>query len=102
MDHSSLLYFLDEEGKLKPGMVTEEHFLLLIEMSSIHSNKVINALKDFFVMGYTRKEACLRNDVSQGYFSISLSRIQYMSKMASNVVPFYMHLWSHGNQKSLD
>ncbi|ELO5034610.1 adhesin biosynthesis transcription regulatory family protein [Escherichia coli] len=98
MKHGSLIYFLDGEGKLKPGSVTEEHFLLLIEMSSIHSDKVISALKDFFVMGYTRKEACLKNDVSQSYFSISLSRVQHMSKMASNIAPFYMHLWCQDGQ----
>ncbi|WDC09066.1 PapB/FocB family fimbrial expression transcriptional regulator (plasmid) [Escherichia albertii] len=33
----------------------------------IYSKKVIASLRDFLVMGFSRKEACSRNDVSPAY-----------------------------------
>ncbi|EOY9084418.1 PapB/FocB family fimbrial expression transcriptional regulator [Escherichia coli] len=43
---------------LIPGRVTEDFFWLLIELSPLRSEKVIRALRDFLVLGYTRKEVC--------------------------------------------
>ncbi|EDJ4889593.1 transcriptional regulator [Salmonella enterica] len=73
-----------------PGKMSENHFWLLAEISPVHSEKVINALKDFFVLGYTRKEACERHCVSQGYFSGALGRFQRVSQTVSKLVPFYI------------
>ncbi|UAL58218.1 adhesin biosynthesis transcription regulatory family protein [Edwardsiella tarda] len=75
---------------LMPGKISENHFYLLIEVSPIHSEKVINALRDFLVMGYPRREACERNRVSQGYFSGALGRIQRTHQMVSKLIPFYI------------
>nr|WP_245167682.1 adhesin biosynthesis transcription regulatory family protein [Edwardsiella hoshinae] len=55
--------------------MSEERFWLLIEISPIHSEKVIAALNDYLVLGYTRREACERNDVAAGYFSLSLAKM---------------------------
>ncbi|MFO6428140.1 PapB/FocB family fimbrial expression transcriptional regulator [Escherichia coli] len=49
--------------------MSELHFWLLIEISPIHSEKIILALKDFSIMGYSRKEVCERHNISSGYFS---------------------------------
>ncbi|EFH2540535.1 transcriptional regulator, partial [Escherichia coli] len=56
-------YFFLDKGQcefLIPGKMSEMHFWLLVEISPIHSEKIILALKDFLVMGYTRKEVCER------------------------------------------
>ncbi|HBC5730664.1 TPA: adhesin biosynthesis transcription regulatory family protein [Escherichia coli] len=68
----------------------ENHFWLLIEISPLHSEKVINALRDFLVLGYTRREACERHDVSQGYFSGALGRIQRIHQTVNKLIPFYI------------
>ena len=52
------------------GQVPEYQFWLLAEISPVHSEKVINALRDYLVMGYNRMEACGRHGVSPGYFLV--------------------------------
>lgn len=80
---------VNKKYELRPGNMTEEHFLLLSEVSSIHSEKVISALKDFLVFGYTRKEACIRNNVAQSYFSGALERFQRMNSKLFHLMPYY-------------
>lgn len=74
---------------LIPGKVDNMQFLLLVEISSIHSEKVIKALGDYLVSGYSRKEACAQHNVSLGYFSDALKRLKAISKVVSWLVPFY-------------
>ncbi|WP_396016554.1 adhesin biosynthesis transcription regulatory family protein [Escherichia coli] len=74
---------------LLPGRMTDHHFWLLVEIAPLHSEKVINALRDFLVLGYTRKEACERHEVSQGYFSGALGRIQRTHQTVNRLIPFY-------------
>ncbi|HCU1575905.1 TPA: AFA-III adhesin operon transcriptional regulator AfaA, partial [Escherichia coli] len=50
---------------------------------------VINALRDYLVMGYNRMEACGRHSVSPGYFSGALKRFQRVSQTVYRLVPFY-------------
>ena len=67
------LYLADTpQGILMSGQVPEYQFWLLAEISPVHSEKVINALRDYLVMGYNRMEACGRHGVSPGYFSGAL------------------------------
>ncbi|EOT6108852.1 PapB/FocB family fimbrial expression transcriptional regulator, partial [Escherichia coli] len=40
---------------LIPGKMPEDFFEILIELSAIHSQKIINALRDYLVSGDTRK-----------------------------------------------
>ncbi|HAV2168376.1 TPA: transcriptional regulator [Escherichia coli] len=85
------LYLTKGQGRaLLPGQMSEYHFWLLAEISPVHSEKVINALRDFLVQGYTRREACERHDVSQGYFSGALGRFQRVSMTVSRLAPFYI------------
>ncbi|EGI6182058.1 PabB family transcriptional regulator [Salmonella enterica subsp. houtenae serovar 51:z4,z23:-] len=63
---------------LAPGKVPENLFWALIELSPLRSEKVIRALRDFLVLGYTRKEVCEKYEVSYGYFSLSLKRIRHI------------------------
>ncbi|MCI3086832.1 adhesin biosynthesis transcription regulatory family protein [Escherichia coli] len=77
-------------GALSPGKMSESQFWLLAEISPVHSEKVLNALRDFLVLGYTRREACERHEVSQGYFSGALGRFQRTHQAVSSLVPFYI------------
>ncbi|HAX5087635.1 TPA: transcriptional regulator [Escherichia coli] len=72
-----------------PGSMSVGHFRCLIEISSINSQKVISALEDFFVHGKSRKEACERNNVAQGYFSISMSKFLKINNIVAQVARFY-------------
>ncbi|HAX5087961.1 TPA: transcriptional regulator [Escherichia coli] len=88
---NSDLYLSKKHGRiLLPGEMSDSQFWLLAEISPVHSEKVLNALRDFLVLGYTRKEACERHDVSQGYFSGALGRIQRTHQTVNRLAPFYM------------
>lgn len=71
---------------LIPGKVPEDFFWALIELSPLRSEKVVRALRDFLVMGYTRKEACERYSVSYGYFSVALKRIRHIDDIVCQLV----------------
>ncbi|HHT0305679.1 TPA: adhesin biosynthesis transcription regulatory family protein [Raoultella planticola] len=90
MNDSYLYLTKGQKCSLSPGKMSEHHFWLLIEISPLHSEKVINALRDFLVLGYTRREACERHDVSQGYFSGALGRFQRVNQTVTRLVPFYI------------
>ena len=64
-----------EKDVLIPGKVSEFVFPLLMELSSVRSERVIYALRDFLVWGYTRKEVCERYGVTYSYFSKALKRV---------------------------
>ncbi|MDY9723034.1 PapB/FocB family fimbrial expression transcriptional regulator, partial [Escherichia coli] len=51
--NSSDLYLSKKHGRaLSPGKMSESQFWLLAEISPVHSEKVLNALRDFLVLGY--------------------------------------------------
>lgn len=83
-----------QNESLMPGKMSELHFWLLIEISPIHSEKIILALKDFLVMGYSRKEVCERNNISSGYFSGALGRFQRVNATVTQLMPFYIQMKS--------
>ncbi len=72
-----------------PGSMQSEQFDLLIGISGIHSKKVVNALKDYYVAGFSRKYACEKNGVSQSYFSISKSKFVALSNSVAMVSHYY-------------
>lgn len=74
---------------LRAGQVSQDHFRQLINISNIHSTKVILALEEFLVFGLTRQEACEKHHVAQGYFSISLRRLQELSAQVVLMYPHY-------------
>ncbi|EJH1485227.1 TPA: transcriptional regulator [Escherichia coli] len=84
------IYTQNQKGELVPGQVHEIHFQLLMEISPVYSDKVILALRDFLVLGFTRKESCERHNVSPGYLSTTLGRIQNISKSVSKLMPYYI------------
>ncbi|HAI2923383.1 transcriptional regulator [Escherichia marmotae] len=74
---------------LIPGKVSEHLFDVLIELSGIHSEKIINALRDHLVSGENRKISCERYGASTSYFSVALGRLFHVSQLASRLAPYY-------------
>ncbi|ELG93094.1 hypothetical protein A311_00196 [Escherichia coli KTE146] len=84
------VFFLkNKEHKLSSAELSEEQFWLLAEISPIHSEKVLYALRDYLVLGYERKEVCMRYDVSSSYFSIALGRVSRVNRLVSLLVSYY-------------
>ncbi|ECU3284685.1 transcriptional regulator [Salmonella enterica subsp. enterica serovar Javiana] len=77
------------QGWLIPGSVTDAHFWSLVGISSMHSDKIINALFDFLVKGKPRKEVCISYGVNSGHFSIGLNRLQHISHAAAKMAEYY-------------
>lgn len=90
MNDDRLYWVRRHEQNILPGEMSENHFWLLSEISPVHSEKVINSLRDFLVLGYTRREACERHSVSPGYFSGALRRFQRVNQTVSRLVPYYI------------
>lgn len=78
-----------KQGWLISGYVRDAHFWLLVGISSMHSDRAINALFDFLVKGKSRKEACLEYGVNSGHFNIGLNRLQYISHAAAKMAEYY-------------
>ncbi len=78
-----------EQQKISRGQLVEDQFWLLIELAMIRSDKTINALKDYLVSGETRKAACERHNVSNGYLSTSLSRLYRVNYIVTQLIPYY-------------
>ena len=77
-------------GVLKPGEVSEPLFWWLIELSPLRSEKMVCALRDFLVMGYSRREVCERYKVSYSYFSVVLKRIIYIDRVICELMYYYV------------
>lgn len=71
------------------GRVAEEQFWLLVEISSMHSEKAINALRDYLVNGLSRKEACNAYQVNSGHFTIGLNRLQHINHAVAKLAKYY-------------
>lgn len=84
-----LLQIRIRKGMFCPGRIDEEQFWLLISISSMHSDKMIQALRDYLVIGLSRKEACERYNVNSGYFSTCLNRLQRISYVSAQLAPYY-------------
>ncbi|EFM0080823.1 TPA: PapB/FocB family fimbrial expression transcriptional regulator [Escherichia coli] len=71
------------------GRLSAEQFDLLIELSSIHSQKVILAMRDHLVNGDSRRASCERHGVNAGYLSVCIRRLLQVEKAASKLAHFY-------------
>lgn len=75
--------------RLNPGSTDKEHLRLLIEISKIRSDKVANALGDYFVLGESRTEVCDKYNVNQGYLSLKIKELQELSGKIYSTFPYY-------------
>ncbi|HBA7447897.1 PapB/FocB family fimbrial expression transcriptional regulator [Escherichia coli] len=71
------------------GSISGEQFDLLVELSSIHSRKVILAMRDHLVLGDSRKVVCERYGVNAGYLSVCIGRLLRVESSVSKLVRFY-------------
>lgn len=78
-----------KQGWLIPGFVHKEQFWQLVGISSMHSDKVINALYVYLVKGVSRKDSCHSNSVNSGHFSIALNRLQHISHAVAKLKEYY-------------
>ncbi|EBH8768107.1 hypothetical protein D1797_15410 [Salmonella enterica subsp. enterica serovar Freetown] len=74
---------------LTPGTVSEEQFIILIDISPVRSNKVINALHDYFVFGKKRCDVCETFQVNPGYLSIKIRELQALCKRILEIHPYF-------------
>lgn len=58
--------------KIIPGELNGDLFNNIISISSVRSEKVIRALYDYFVLGFSRREICDKNSINPGYLSIKI------------------------------
>ncbi|ENT6522346.1 PapB/FocB family fimbrial expression transcriptional regulator [Escherichia coli] len=77
------------QGWLIPGFISEAQFWLLVNASSMRSDKMVNALFEHLVKGVSRKESCTKHNVNSGHFSIGLGRLQQLSHIAAKLSYFY-------------
>ncbi len=66
-----------------------KQFDVLIEISSIHSKKIIPALYDHLVNGVSRKEVCQQHGVNAGYLSVCIRRLSRIEKLVMELARFY-------------
>ncbi|MDF6552734.1 adhesin biosynthesis transcription regulatory family protein, partial [Escherichia coli] len=69
--------------------LSNEHFDLLVDISSIHSRKIISAMRDHLVLGDSRRVVCERYGVNAGYLSVCIGRLLRVEKSVSKLVRFY-------------
>lgn len=71
---------------LYPGYVEKDLFWFIVDISSIRSDKMINALHDHLVEGYTRSEVCDKYHVNPGYLSVKIREIQGLYEKINNFI----------------
>lgn len=75
--------------RIIPGDIEQEHFMLLIDISTIRSDKIVKALNDYFVLGESRAKVCEKYNVNQGYLSLKIKELQVLSAKVYNLFPYY-------------
>lgn len=81
--------FYANPAHLSAGQISEEHFWLLAELSSVHSKKALISLRDYFVMGFTRQEICEKNGISQSYLGVTIRQFIHINRIVASIVHFY-------------
>lgn len=70
-------------------LLSDEQFDLLMELSSIHSQKVILAMHDHLVKGDLCKVVCEKYAVNAGYLSVCIGRLRRIERSVSKLARFY-------------
>ena len=69
--------------------IPEKQFWLLVELSGIRSDKIILSLREYFVCGLSKQEACERNNVALSYFSVSVKKIRRTHNIIVEISDYY-------------
>ena len=79
--------------KLLSGHESQERFNLIISLTSISSESIINALSDHLVNGYNEKMAYMANGVPQQNFNRALNKLNAVAGIIEQIkVIDYNHL----------
>ncbi|EBC1670921.1 transcriptional regulator [Salmonella enterica] len=71
--------------KNKDKKMNKELFELLCLICVMHSYKMKNALEDYCVTGFSRKEACRRNNVFLSNFSLKLKHLHNTLEVVNKI-----------------
>ncbi|MGK18332.1 hypothetical protein D9F53_27895 [Escherichia coli] len=93
------IYSVRKKKFLTTGKVPDDVFWLLIEISAIRSEKLIQALYDHLVHGTPRKSICERYGVNNGYISTSLSRLEKVNHMVIQLIPHHVKWCAQKNNE---
>lgn len=74
---------------LRSSSISEDEFWCLIELTSIRSNKVINALHDYLVFNHSKSACCDKYGVSNGYFGSCIARVEHVIQVVSELFTLY-------------
>ncbi|ELL8642818.1 hypothetical protein GUB57_21715 [Escherichia coli] len=77
------------------GKIDEEHFQLLISLTSITSEKLKTALKHYFVYGESQRSVCEQFRVNSSYFSLKVRLVQDVSRTVLYLYPYYADLYKN-------
>lgn len=77
-------------SKLYTGDVTDEFFILIIDISPLRSSKVIRTFRDYFVFGISRKKFFLDYNVNPEYLSVKIKEIQLLHERIFQVFHFLL------------
>lgn len=75
-------------GEMMPGKVNINYLRLLLLISNTNNPRVCKAMEDVLVYGVSRKQACLDNGITQGYFSIKYQKLQFISQIVAKMNSF--------------
>lgn len=89
LKNSSLLTLGKKNIAPQSSLISEEEFWCLIELSSVRSNKVINALHDYLVLNHSRSACCDKYGVSNGYFGSCIARFEHVIQVVNELFTHY-------------
>lgn len=78
---------------IDPGHIDRQHFLLLLSLTSISSDRIKAALEHYFVLGENRKKVCEQFGVNRSYFALKARVIQDVSRTVVSLYPFYRSMF---------
>ena len=67
------------------GMQTQERFELLLSLTRIQSESVINALNDYLVRGMDKKAAAVINGVEMPNLSAALNKLEEKARVVEHI-----------------
>ncbi|EIY0410540.1 transcriptional regulator [Escherichia coli] len=73
-------FLIARKGKITSGELPEEQFWLLIDISPICSENLINAMREHLVFSFSRKEVCGKYCVSNSYLSTGLNKLHHVNR----------------------
>jgi hypothetical protein len=81
---------MNDSGRfLLAGKVSDDHFELLLNGTSIRGTKVIPALREHLVNGVAKGKACEMHGANFSQFSSRLATLLDENERISKLVPFY-------------